>query len=78
MADNQSIFDVLNISQKLKESPNRYYLCVKSEDQTVCYKYDNQPLKENGGVVVSVKQACPEIFDTLTVSYKVGKKVTIV
>jgi hypothetical protein len=77
MADTQTIFDVLNMSQTGPRPPKpngldpdkRHYQCV----ETTCSRIYEIPAN---GRHVTISVRCPEMFDRLTLSYKLGKFVT--
>jgi hypothetical protein len=81
--DNQSIFDIMNLSnifwkdQTLEsddlDKNKRHYLCTESPDKIFCSRIYKKSTAN--GKHVSISEKCPEIFDTLSLSYRLGKKV---
>ena len=83
MPDDQSIFDILNLSHLIwygaprkpdgLDPTKRHYQCI-SGPKTVCNRiYEKSAVK---GTHVSISQRCPEMFDSFTLSYKFKKFVT--
>jgi hypothetical protein len=81
--DNQSIFDIMNLSNIFWKDrtaepddfnkSKRHYLCTESQDKIFCTRiYKNSSVD---GKYISISEKCPEIFDTLSLSYRLGKKV---
>jgi len=80
-----SIFDILNLSnifwKKVPELPSpdlldtskRHYLCVENKDRTSCNRIYTKPIAS--GTHVTISQKCPEFFDSISLSYKLGKNV---
>jgi hypothetical protein len=80
----QSIFDILNLSSIIwkgapseRSSPpdpldttKRHYLCVENEGRTSCNRIYTKPIAN--GTHVTISEKCPEMFDNLTLLYKLG------
>ena len=84
MPDDQSIFDILNLSDLIRygatrkpdglDPSKRHYQCVENGNSTVCNRiYEKSAVK---GKHVTISQQCPEMFDSFTLSYKFGKFVS--
>ena len=81
-----SIFDILNLSnifwKKMPELPppdlldtsKRHYLCVENGGHASCNRIYTKPIASGNHVTISEK--CPEFFDGITLSYKLGKNVS--
>jgi hypothetical protein len=76
MAYNQNIFDVLNMSQSRNglDPDKRHYQCTENKELVTCVRTIEISSKEKH---FSISKDCPEIFDKITLSYKIGKPVIV-
>ena len=81
--DNQNIFDIINLSSLFYtdesrteddlDKYNRHYSCIESPGHAVCTRIYKK--SSANGKHLSISKASSEMFDSITLSSRLGKKV---